>query len=159
MKKIIAGAALALLLTACGQDKAATETTSGMAATPKHSGLLVEGMDTDVRPGDDFNLFANGGWVKTTEIPADKASYGIGYILHEESQEQVQTIIEEAAAGDFAKGSDEQKVGDLYASYMDIETRNKLGATPLDPEISAVLPGNTFTDGAVAGVDVDRVVI
>lgn len=156
MKKIITGAALAVLLTACGQDKAATETTSGMAATPKHSGLLVEGMDTDVRPGDDFNLFANGGWVKTTEIPADKASYGIGYILHEESQDQVQTIIEEAAAGDFAKGSDEQKVGDLYASYMDIETRNKLGATPLDPEFEKIEELRSYEELAVYFAEANR---
>ena len=138
IRTFILACSAAILLTACGQDKAATETTSELAVTPKHSGLLVEYMDTDVRPGDDFNLFVNGEWIKTTEIPADKASYGIGYILHEESQDHVKAIIEESATGDFAKGSDEQKVGDLYASFMDIETRNRLGAMPLNPEIEKI---------------------
>jgi putative endopeptidase len=138
MNKYFTGAALALMLSACGQDKAATETIAETAATPQKSGLLIEHMDMDVRPGDDFNLFVNGAWLEATEIPADKSSYGISYILHEESQEHVKTIIEEAAAGDFAQGSDEQKVGDLYASYMDVETRNKLGATPLDPELEKI---------------------
>jgi putative endopeptidase len=138
MNKFLAGAALVLLLSACSQDKAATETVPEAAATPQKSGLLIEHMDLNVRPGDDFNLFVNGEWVKTTEIPADKSSYGISYILHEESQEQVKIIIEEAATGDFATGSDEQKVGDLYASYMDTETRNKLGATPLVPELEKI---------------------
>jgi len=138
IRTFILACSAAILLTACGQDKAATETTSELAVTPKHSGLLVEYMDTDVRPGDDFNLFVNGEWIKTTEIPADKASYGIGYILHEESQDHVKAIIEESATGDFAKGSDEQKVGDLYESFMDIETRNRLGAMPLNPEIEKI---------------------
>jgi putative endopeptidase len=138
MNKTLAGTILALLLTACGQDKAITETSSEPAATPKSSGLLIEYMDKEVRPGDDFNMHVNGAWMKTTEIPADKATYGIAYILHEESQDNVKAIIEEAAAGDFAMGSDEQKVGDLYASYLDIDTRNKLGASPLQPEFEKI---------------------
>ena len=128
--------AVALLaLTACGQDEASQVVAE---AQPLVSGIDTEAMDKSVRPGDDFFMFMNGAWIEETEIPADKASYGIGYILHEESQEQVKTIIEEAAAGDFATGSDEQKVGDLYASFMDIETRNRLGAMPLNPEIEKI---------------------
>ena len=62
-----------------------------LAAKAAQSGLLLDGMDPDVRPGDDFNAFANGGWMKATEIPADKATYGIFYMLHEESQERVRS--------------------------------------------------------------------
>ena len=68
---------------------------------------------------------------KTVEIPADRAGTGVGLETHEKSQQDVRAIIEEAASGDFADGSDEQKVGDLYTSYMDMETRNRLGVTPL----------------------------
>ena len=92
------------------------------------SGVLTEYMDTSVKPGDDFTAYVNGTWMKNTEIPSDKSSYGIGYILHEESEDNVKKIIEGSASGEFEKGSDEQKVGDLYKSYMDLETRNKLGA-------------------------------
>jgi putative endopeptidase len=134
VKKTLASIAFALALTACGQDQTATET----VATPKHSGLHPEHMNPDVRPGDDFNAFVNGGWIDIAEIPADKPRYGISTILRDESQEHVKAIIEASAAGDFAKGSDEQKVGDLYASYMDMETRNKLGVSPLHAEFEKI---------------------
>jgi len=137
VKKILAG--MALVLAACGQDNTPLETVEApVAETPQHSGLLAEHMNPDVRPGDDFNAFVNGGWIDTAEIPADKPGYGIGIMLRDQSQEHVKTIIEESAAGDFAKGSDEQKVGDLYASYMDMETRNKLGVTPLHAEFEKI---------------------
>ncbi|MBD0778130.1 peptidase M13 [Maribacter sp. ANRC-HE7] len=102
------------------------------------SGVYKEFMDTSVNPGDNFTAYVNGTWIKNTEIPADKASYGIGYILHEESEDNVKKIIEESASGDFEQGSDEQKVGGLYQSYMDMETRNKLGVTPLADEFSKI---------------------
>ncbi len=130
---------MALVLAACGQDNTPTETAEApVADTPKHSGLLAEHMNLDVRPGDDFNAFVNGGWIDKAEIPADKPGYGIDIMLRDQSQEHVKTIIEESAAGDFAKGSDEQKVGDLYASYMDMATRNKLGVSPLQAEFEKI---------------------
>jgi len=143
MNKIIATSALTLLLAACGQDNTATQ--SAGAAAPatdvkveKYSGLKPENMNRDIRPGDDFNAYVNGTWMDTTEIPADRASNSIGLIVHEQATANVKTIIEEAADGDFAKGSDEQKVGALYASYMDMETRNQLGVTPLEPGLAKV---------------------
>ncbi|MGB5357875.1 MAG: M13-type metalloendopeptidase [Eudoraea sp.] len=104
----------------------------------KISGVLTEYMDTLVNPGDDFMAYVNGTWIKKTEIPADKSSYGIAYITHEKSQDDVRKIIEESSSGDFAEGSDEQKVGDLYKSYMDLETRNRLGVIPLQAEFVKV---------------------
>ena len=145
MKKILAS--LSLLLAACGQDNAATETPDAAATeTPevakvaytKHSGLLLEHMNPDVRPGDDFNAFVNGGWIEATTIPADKSRYGIGTILRDESQDHVKAIIEESAEGDFAKGSNEQRVGDLFASFMDMEKRNELDVSPLDAEFEKI---------------------
>jgi putative endopeptidase len=129
---------IAVILAACGQDKGINEAPAASTATAKHSGLLPGYMDTSVRPGNDFNAYVNGGWIDRTDIPADKSVYGIGYILDEEAQDDVKTIIEEAAAGDFARGSDEQKVGDLYASFMDLETRNRLGTRPIQPEFEKI---------------------
>ncbi len=102
------------------------------------SGILKEYMDTSVNPGDDFTAYVNGTWMNNTEIPADKSSYGVGYIVHEESEDNVKKIIEESAAGDFEKGSDEQKVGDLYKSYMDVDKRNELGVAPLQSEFDKI---------------------
>ena len=144
MNRIFAACTLTLLLTACGQDNTSTqsiEVADVEVVNPgneKHSGLLLENMNTAIRPGDDFNAYVNGTWIETNEIPADRASNSVSLIVHEEATANVKTIIEEAADGDFAKGSDEQKVGALYASYMDMETRNQLGVTPLEAEFAKV---------------------
>lgn len=105
---------------------------------PLVSGISVEHMDKSVRPGNDFFSFMNGAWIAETEIPADKSSYGGFGILHDESQEAVKVIIEESANGDFAKGTDEQKVGDLYKSYMNLDVRNAKGVEPLQPELDRI---------------------
>ncbi|CAM4315525.1 M13 family metallopeptidase [Zobellia nedashkovskayae] len=110
------------------------------------SGVLGEYMDTSVKPGDNFTAFVNGTWMKETEIPSDKSSYGIGYILHEESEDNVKKIIEGSADGELEKGTDEQKVQDLYKSYIDLETRNQLGVSPLQPEFNKVDSINNYDD-------------
>ncbi len=143
MNRIIATSAFTILLAACGQDNTATQTTEAAAKSAdvvveKYSGLRLENMNEDVRPGDDFNSYVNGTWIDTNDIPADRASNSVGLIVHEQATADVKIIIEESADGDFAKGSDEQKVGALYASYMDMETRNLLGVTPLESEFKKI---------------------
>ncbi len=116
---------------------------------PLTSGILTEYMDTTVEPGDNFTQYVNGTWLKNTPIPDDKASYGVAYMVYEESEENVKKIIEESAAGDFAEGSDEQKVGDLYQSYMDLEKRNEVGAAPLKAEFDKIDAIDSYDDLAV----------
>ena len=136
MRQKLVGAIALMALTACGQQDAGNTTTA--ESTPPISGIALENMDTSVRPGDDFFMYVNGKWIEETEIPADKASYGGFGILHDEAQEHVKTIIEASATGDFAKGTDEQKVGDLYRSYMDMEARNAKGISPLQAELERI---------------------
>ena len=170
MIRIIALLALALLLTACKQESAAP--TIAQAASEEeavevvaveevvveqHSGLLPQYMNTNVRPGDDFNAFVNGGWIDSAVIPADRASDGVGLMVHEQSQEAVKVIIEESADGDFAKGTDEQKVGDLYNSYMDMEARNALGAQPLQNELNKIAALESIEDLVVYFAEANKV--
>ena len=136
-----------MLLAACGQQQ--SETVAEAEVKPLGSGLVLENMDTSVKPGDDFFMYMNGTWIEQTEIPADKASYGGFRILRDDAQEDVKAIIEEAASGDFAKGSDEQKVGDLYKSYMDMETRDALGVDPLQPALERIAAVSSYDDLAV----------
>lgn len=158
MNKIIAASALTLLLAACGQENTTTAPAElADVEVEKHSGLLLDNMNTDIRPGDDFNAYVNGTWIDTNEIPADRASNSVGLIVHEEATANVKTIIEEAADGDFAKGSDEQKVGALYASYMDMETRNQLGVTPLESEFAKVEALENHEQLAVYFADANKV--
>lgn len=123
--------------------------TDSKTETPKKeltSGVYKEYMDTSVKPGDDFNSYVNGGWKKTAEIPADKSSFGAFNILRDESEDNVKAIIEESASGEFAAGSDEQKVGDLYQSYMDLEARNKTGVAPLKEEFAKIDALHNYDD-------------
>ena len=102
------------------------------------SGILFENMDTTVRPGDNFQRYINGQWIRSTEIPADKSSYGVAYIVHEEAEENVKNIIEESSSGNFPEGSDEQKVGGLFNSFMNTALRNERGVNPLKEELAKV---------------------
>ncbi len=126
----IIAAASVVALAACSQQSP-DQNAPATDAEPLASGLVLEHMDKSIRPGDDFFMYMNGTWIAETEIPADKASYGGFAILADEAQENLRAIIDEAATGDFQKGSDEQKVGDLYNSYLDMETRNARGMEPL----------------------------
>ncbi len=125
---------------ACSQEPTAPTDTvdSAPESAALGSGVYSDYMNPDIAPGDDFFSFVNGTWHEEIEMPADKSRYGIFEILVEESQENVRTIIEESAEGDFAEGSVEQKVGDLYASYMNLDARNALGVKPLESEFAKI---------------------
>ena len=102
------------------------------------SGINKKNMDTLVKPGDNFAMYVNGAWMKTAKIPADKSSYGAFDMLYDQSQKDVKAIIEEAAKGNNAEGSDEQKIGDYYASFMDRKGRDAKGIAPIQPELKAI---------------------
>ncbi|MEV1128482.1 M13-type metalloendopeptidase [Agromyces sp. NPDC049794] len=93
------------------------------------SGIAVDELDEGVRPQDDLFRHVNGKWIERTEIPADKARYGSFLVLHEEAEQAVREIIEEAQQAE--SGTEARKVGDLYASFMDEQHVNLLGATPI----------------------------
>ena len=137
MNRFLFSAAAVSLLAACGQKDPATAMAAEEAAAPV-SGIEAENFNTSVKPGDDFFKYVNGKWLDETEIPADKSNYGSFTVLADEARENVKAIIEMSATGDFAKGTDEQKVGDLYKSYLDMEARNARGAGPLKPHFEDV---------------------
>jgi len=156
MYKFITAVALIPFLASCGSETSAPESVEvtevvetvepAAAVAEKHSGLLLQHMNTTVRPGEDFNTYVNGEWIATAEIPPDRSSAGTGLMVHEQSQEDVKAIIEESAEGDFAKGTNEQKVGDLYKSYMNMELRNEKGAEPLQAELSKIAALENYSD-------------
>ncbi|MBA4133291.1 MAG: peptidase M13 [Flavobacterium sp.] len=102
------------------------------------SGINKKNMNTLVKPGDNFAMYVNGAWMKTAKIPADKSSYGAFDMLYDQSQKDVKAIIEEAAKGNNAEGTDEQKIGDYYASFMDRKGRDAKGIAPIQPELKAI---------------------
>lgn len=128
-----------LLITACEKSPEANSNTNNRVINENEtlsqalvSGIDLSNMDTNVRPQDNFYRYVNGGWINRTEIPADKTAIGAFYDLRDNADDDVKVIIEELAAKQhLVAGSDEQKVGDLFRSYMDQETRDKLALTPI----------------------------
>jgi len=118
MYKYLAGLLLLLLLFSCQKEK--------------KSGLDLSMMDTTVRAQDNFYNFMNGNWIKEFEIPADRSNFGSFSKLAEEAEKNLQIIIEEAAnLPNKEKGSNNQKVGDMYLSFMDSTRIEELGMTPI----------------------------
>ncbi|NMH60959.1 M13 family metallopeptidase [Alteromonas ponticola] len=145
MQRTLLSLSVILGLAACNPQPADTGSSSSAQTQQQDeskqqltSGVVKENMDLSVDPGDDFFRYVNGKWMDKTEIPSDKSSYGAFNILRDAAQDDVKAIIEESASGDFEKGSDEQKVGDFYASYMDMETRDKLGMEPLNKDLAMI---------------------
>src|SRR6185437_10659183 len=98
------------------------------------SGIDLAGIDKSIAPGDDFNAYTNGGWIKATPIPADKPSYGAGAILSDKTREQLQNLIQDSAKAGAGASADARRIGDYYASYMDEAAIESKGITPLKPE-------------------------
>lgn len=145
MKHILFGAVALSLVAACGNEEPAG-TTEPEAPV---SGLDLAHFDKSIKPGDDFFAYVNGKWLAETDIPADKSNYGSFTALADEASENVRDIIEMSASGDFAKGTDEQKVGDLYKSYLDMEERNARGVDPLVPHFERIDAISSHDDLAV----------
>src|SRR5262245_53152025 len=101
-------------------------------------GFDPSGMDRSVTPGSSFFDYANGAWIKSTEIPADRATYGMFTALDEQSNEQTRAIIEEAAKSQAAAGSEAQKVGDFFGSFMDEAAIEAAGGKPIEGELKAI---------------------
>jgi len=110
------------------------------AAPPLQSGLDLAGFDRNARPQDDLYRFAAGGWLARTEIPPDRSNYGTFAQLEDDARAALRELVEQVASQPGrAYGSDAQKVGDFYASFMDVDGVAVLGATPLAAEIARIL--------------------
>jgi predicted metalloendopeptidase len=98
----------------------------------------MSAMDRSVAPGDDFFAYANGTWLKKTEIPADRAAYGVGAAMTELSAQRTGALIQEAAARRAPAGSEARKIADYYASFMDEAGIEAKGTRPLEPALESV---------------------
>jgi putative endopeptidase len=102
------------------------------------SGIDTAALDSAVRPQDDLFAHANGTWLASTEIPADRGRYGTFDVLREQAESDVRAIVEEVAAGSPEAGTVAAKVGDLYASFMDESRVDALGVEPLRADLERI---------------------
>ncbi len=112
---------------------------SGPATTaPAARGIDLAGIDRTVAPGDDFFAYANGAWLKTTEIPPDRSSYGINTMLEELTSQRTAALIRQAAGRRAPAGSEARKIGDYYSSFMDEASIETTGLRPLQPMLDRI---------------------
>ncbi|CAL2080081.1 putative endopeptidase [Tenacibaculum sp. 190524A05c] len=141
LKKALLFTAVASLgITACKTEKAET--------AKKIPGIVLENMDTSVKPSDDFFRYVNGSWLDKTEIPADRTRWGGFGELRKQTDADVLTILNEAIEqGNFPKikdtqgneiDSDQQKAVNYYESIMDTVARNSQGLDPLKPYLAKI---------------------
>jgi len=103
------------------------------------SGIDRDNFDITVRPQDDFYRYVNGTWLDNTKIPDDQSTYGSFNALRDKARDDVRLIIEESSKQkNLLEGSDSQKVGDLYNSFMDEESLETLGISPIKPDLEKI---------------------
>jgi putative endopeptidase len=108
------------------------------ASAPQTHGIVVANVDRSVKPGDDFYRFANGEWIKRTEIPPDRAAVDVFTKLADLSNKRTNDLINEIAKSNAAAGSGERKVADLFNSYMNESAIEAKGMAPLKPHLDAI---------------------
>src|SRR3954452_10579603 len=133
---LVAGAALAIASPALSADKPVVG----------DWGYDASAMDSSVKPGDDFFAYVNGAWDKRTEIASDRTFAGIDSVLNDQIEKDVRAIVEDMARDPTANGRLGQQIGDLYASWMDTETVEKLGTQPLKPYLDRIAAAKTRGD-------------
>src|SRR6202522_14475 len=125
------------LITACALLALSPLPTNSQEA-PKQHGIAVENMDPSVRPGDDFYDYANGGWIKRSQIPPDRSRIGVFTALDDLSNKRTVGLIEETVKANAPAGSNTRKIADLYTSFMDEATIAAKGLAPLRPQLDAI---------------------
>ena len=133
LAKYLLLAAPAIIIAGCKPKTSSTD------ETPKRTVFFDKsGMDTTVKPGDNFFLYANGKWIKDTQIPPSETSWGLANMLYNSTQKHLRQLLEDAGVNDNPQGSKEQKVADLYKSGMDTATIEKLGYEPVKPMLAKI---------------------
>ncbi|WIG54902.1 MAG: Metallopeptidase [Rhodanobacteraceae bacterium] len=150
---LILAAAIACACAACSQQspnsgsapasaasaaKPANTAAPAPASTAPDIGINLSYIDKSVKPGDDFFDYANGDWLKTAQIPADRSSTGAFFDIFEVTEKHTADLIKNAGASNPAAGSNARKIADYYAAYMDTAAIDKAGLTPIKPELDAI---------------------
>jgi putative endopeptidase len=102
------------------------------------SGVDVAAIDRTVQPGDDFFSYANGAWLRTTEIPADRSRIGTFQLLSDKAEQRTSDLVRDLGATQPGAGTDARKVADAYAAYMDEDAIERRGLAGLEPLLDAI---------------------
>jgi putative endopeptidase len=101
-------------------------------------GIDLTAQDPSVKPGNDFFRYADGHWLASEKIPADRTTWGAFAVLREQADADVKAIIETAAGAHAPAGTNEQKIGDFYKAFLDSGTIDRLGLAPAKAALGAI---------------------
>ncbi len=148
VRALAAGLATGLVISSCASAPAV------QPVKPKYGtwGVDTTAMDKSVRPGDDFFDYVLGSWAKTAQIRPDRTCTGIDLDIQDQLDADVKTVVETASSEHAPKGDISQKIGDLYASFMDEKALDARGIGPVKPFLAAI-------DGAVDRAGVTSVLL
>ncbi|WP_185968069.1 M13-type metalloendopeptidase [Thalassotalea sp. PS06] len=127
MVKYLTSTFIFLTLVSCSSGPRQT------APVAYNSGIALENMLIEQSPGEDFHRYVNGHWQDYGIVPENQHQYDVYDEIDQRAHEAVLQIIKRAARTRYGNGTDEQKVGDLYQSFLDFERRDNLGVTPIQP--------------------------
>ncbi|WP_292247867.1 M13 family metallopeptidase [Mesonia sp.] len=135
MKPVLLLATAALSVVACKDEKKEVAQTE----TEKTPGIEVKYMDTTVSPKSNFYNYVNGNWMKETEIPEDRTSWGGFQVLRKSTDDDVLKILDNAAESDqYAADSDQAKALAIFNTKLDTAARDKAGLKPLQPALEKI---------------------
>ncbi|MBL4909691.1 MAG: M13 family metallopeptidase [Alteromonadaceae bacterium] len=125
-------------LTACGEKtiKQVNTTPSKVSQSVQKSiGIDLSAMDKSVKPGDDFYNYANGNWMKSTVIPADRSSTGSFLVAFKETEKNNKELLNSLLNGTPKAGSNDARIADFYKAFINTKAINKAGMTPIQAEL------------------------
>ena len=128
MRLLLRTVLLASVATVCAQTPAPDKT---IGINPAYRNLAV-------KPGDDFEEYANGGWRKTAEIPADRSSTGAAYEVFKRAEQRTAELIRGIAAEHPEAGTPREMIGNYHAAFMDAATIEKRGLEPLKEKLREI---------------------
>jgi putative endopeptidase len=149
MNRTLLFLALACSLAACkpaSETATAPATPAATAAAAPAMGVDLAGIDKNVKPGDDFDAYANGAWRNAAQIPDDRSSIGTGFEVQKKAEQRNADLIKGLAATNPAAGTDARRIADYYAAYMDEAGIEARGLEPLKPELAKIDAITSKTD-------------
>jgi len=137
MKKIIGLSVLSLFLVFCGtKESTATKKEEPVVKT---SGIVLDHFDKNIRPVDDLFRHVNGKWLNEAKIPEDKTRFGVFNELFDKNEAQLKAIVDDISSQkELADGSNDQKIRDLYLSFLNTEKREALKLDPIADDFKAI---------------------
>ncbi len=161
MKRFLpAGAVVCLIFAAAMGLASAARDGAGQppaaASGDRSWGFDTANLDKTCKPCDDFYKFAMGGWMKSNPIPPQYSSWGTFTQLADKNQQNLRQILEAAEQAKAKPGSNEQKIGDFYASCMDTAAIDAAGTKPIDPELARIAAMKSLADVQAEGARLQR---